>query len=483
MFGSLYSKALELFGKAFLISAFVPTLVVFILLALSLEPTSSINTLSSWSGEKLTAQTAHAVLLLIALYLFAFVIYGLRDQITRLIASGRFWVVKEIREARRRHFIDVMREGDRQEAMNLALAQASVWAEYGFGVVDKADVYIPKGANPRLLRRRTERLLKKIERAIHSGKLSAELTTRWLDPLSELFIALHQHAVLGDAAVHNTLVARLQGLCTTAAPPIDIKTWSTFLQTLTYGELADSFAQRLWSPPLRHVQPTALGNVLVWPSTYAVERYGIEMEFIYPRLLKVIDKEYEQKIADKQQFLDFTIALTFLGWVAAFLCLLVKLGDFAVAIERAWPIAGARAQWSGFSIALNGVIGHWPSAIVAILIIGAWMAFGWMAYRVSLSAAWNTLAVLTSAVDLYRLKLFEHLGIAKPENDAEEIAAWKRLNLSIATGKPPVPPVQQQPPASPVASRARPAKVVVVTGIIASAAALIGHEIGRRKKW
>src|SRR6266852_1290811 len=129
MFGSLYSKAVELFGKAFLVSAFIPVAVVSLLLAISIDTRRSIAGITHWTAQKFTVQSGRAILLLIALYLFAFVLYGLRDKITEFIAGGYFWLFDELRVKRRQRFVNAMRAAALQKRSSLALPNATAWLE------------------------------------------------------------------------------------------------------------------------------------------------------------------------------------------------------------------------------------------------------------------------------------------------------------------------------------------------------------------
>lgn len=480
MFGSLYSKAVELFGKAFLISAFIPVAVVSALLAISIDPQRSIAGITGWTAEKFTVQSGRAILLLIALYLFAFVLYGLRDQITEFIAGGYFWLINELRVKRRQRFVAAMREAALQKRSSLALPNATAWAESGFGCPEAEDVYLPPGTTKGTLEKEIESGLKRVGMEINCGILTADVEYRSVDLLSGLFTNMHRFALIGDETKARAFQKRLRDLCTEAR--IDIKAWTSALQVMTYGELSDIFAGQLWSPPPRYAQPTALGNVLVWSAVYTRERYGIELHFLYPRLLKVIETPYEAKIADKQQFLDFAVVLTFLSFVGAIVFGVARLNDLAAAVVEQWAELGPYSGWSGFPVAARKVLMNWPSAIPPLLIIVAWIALGILAYRVAIAAAHNALLMVTSAADLYRLKVLESLGFDKPKSADDEREIWATLNESIESGQPPPEPPAAPPTTLPLPAAIAPSrtKFAVIAAAIACAAVLLHRTLRTR---
>src|SRR4051812_2623660 len=104
MFGTIYSKAVELFGKSLLVSAFIPTLIVTAGLTAVLQPETFVKTLSDWIGKDAGEQVSGALLVLLFLYLLAFVIFGVRDRITRFVSAGEFWGLPSLRRRRRIHF-------------------------------------------------------------------------------------------------------------------------------------------------------------------------------------------------------------------------------------------------------------------------------------------------------------------------------------------------------------------------------------------
>ncbi|MEA2326414.1 MAG: hypothetical protein QOE68_1373 [Thermoanaerobaculia bacterium] len=407
MFGSMYGKAVELFGKALLISAFLPLLAVTAAVSASISPSLTVSTIKEWLATEPSKQAASALLLLAILYVGAFVLFGLRDRILRFLSAGEFWLFGRIRKRRRMRFTqrEIAKEF-RLDGPALAVAQATTWVSGGYGVVQRQYVYVPRRTTAAKVVRTANALLRRIERRGIQQRVSAEAR----EELSRLFTALHRLAFL-DPATAAPIIRRFQHLCASATPPIDVKAWCEDVKALDYGDIVAAYTDRVWSPPLREVQPTELGNILNWAYSYTRRRYGIELEFLFPRLLKVIDKDYKVEIDDRRQFLDFTILLTFLAFAAA--------GSYA--LVAAWSIVASSDKHA------------WQPILGATAVFGLWISLGRMSYGLSLVAAHGYVSIVTSAVDLFRLPLLEHLKISV-QSETEEAETWPRLNTAILSG-------------------------------------------------
>jgi|GEM_PF-7105550 len=419
MFGSIYSKATELFGRAFLVSAFIPTLIVVAGLAAIIDPSRFIDTLDAWTAADVNKQISGALLLLLFLYLFAFILFGIRDRITRFLSAGEFWGLSSIRRRRRIHY--TQRFLDAQEAQKgaaLAVAQATVWGIGGFAFDNVTGVYLPRGTKAKKAFRELAAWLRRLEQARHAGRLHQDLPAARRVEFSTLFLTLHRCAAL-DAERTRLAIDHLREICAMAAPPVEIASWCRQVQQVDYADLVAAFDRTLWAPPPRNVQPTALGNILIWAAVYSVKRYGIELEFLFPRLQSVIDKDFQAKIDDRQQFLDFTILLWFLSCMAG-------LGYTAFAIYS----LTAHRRWH-----------DWREVASAAAFAGSWYVLARIAYKLSLVAARGYISMITSAIDLYRLSLLKALAIEAPK-PWDEYDVWSELNASIQEGARPQKPAE-----------------------------------------
>jgi hypothetical protein len=408
MFGSVYSKAVELFGKALLVSAFLPLLTVTTALAFCIAPERGLCVIKTWIAKEPSDQASTALLLLVALYLLSFVIFGMRERITRFLSAGEFWLFPSIRKHRRIHFAQM--EMDKEHAFEgpgLAVANANLWVGTGFGPIERDYLDLPPKANAGKLARKVDAMLDELE----DGGIQQMLNARRFVALGHLFVALRQLTYL-NGLEGGVRISRLRNLCAQPSPPIDLSEWCEKVKALDYSDLTAAYNERVWSPSLEHIQPTELGNILVWAYSYTVKRYGIELDFLYPRLLKVIDKDYQAKIDDRQQFLDFTVVLTFLLFAAA------TVYTLAAAVS----IIGHPAKH------------HWRPVLGASVLITAWIILGRVVYGLSFVAARAYVSIITSAVDLFRLPLLEQLKLEIPPEETEHLL-WTRLNTTIETGE------------------------------------------------
>jgi hypothetical protein len=420
MFGTIYSKAVELFGKSLLISAFIPTLIVTGGLAAVLYTAELVRMLSEWIRKDIGEQVSGALLVLLFLYLLAFVIFGIRDRITRFVSAGEFWALPWLRRRRRIHFAQRVLEAKEEEnSAALAVAKATIWGMFGFDFeqLNRNDVYLPKGTKANRVFRKLSRWRAALAREQRAGKLTQELSAARRLELSTLFVTLHRCAAF-DVERTRLAVAHLKQLCAAASPPIDIASWCKQVQQVDYADIVEVLDRNLWAPPLRYVQPTALGNILIWASVYSVQRYGIELDFLYPRLQRVIDKDYQAKIDDRQQFFDFSVLLTFLTFAAGIVYSAVAV--YRLTTERQWT--------------------QWRQVAAAAAIAGAWFVVGRVAYKLSLVAARGYVSMVTSAIDLFRLPLLKQLEIKAPAEPWQEPDIWSELNVSIQHGTRPAGP-------------------------------------------
>ncbi|NBB84900.1 MAG: hypothetical protein GVY12_01590, partial [Bacteroidetes bacterium] len=346
MFSPIFSKALELFGRSFLLAAFLPCLIVLAVVMLWLDPDYFLeDVLLAWVEEDRTGRKLSiALLLLLATYLVAFVVYGIRNALAWLFCSGRLWVLPALIRWRRTQFIQRRRDLDKQKEKSLQVPQATAWVMAGFPVQDEADLaYRGDSRSPKELREKIERGLKTLERIRPSIAGRSILPLDAEHTLEEVIVLLHEHTRHERDAEVDRLIARVQALATT---PTRLNAWCTSIQKRTYGSVATAFSEGFRFPPEKYVQPTLLGNVMSWTETYPKERYGLNLDLAYPRLRKVIDEDYASLVEDRRMFFDFAI-------IFATLCL-CAVGLFGfLCLGKALLVAPPVAEWYG-STAVGG---------------------------------------------------------------------------------------------------------------------------------
>jgi len=151
--------------------------------------------------------------------------------------------------------------------------------------------------------------------------------------------------------------------------------------------------------------PTAMGNIAESIRGYARSRYHINLDFIWSRLLKVVqeDESFSGFLSDANTRLDAIIGLF---WLTVFSTIL----------------------WLAYLLYFR----RNPLLFLAIGVAGPALAAGW--YRIGLQSYLAFAEVLRTAIDLYRFKLLTALHVGLPLNSAAELNTWATLNQVIGYG-------------------------------------------------
>lgn len=413
MFGTLFSKALELFGSALLLASFLPCLIVLLGVMLWFDAAYVLNDiLAAWLDDDSAAdQVSSALLVLTGIYLTAYVVYGLRDGLTWILRSGRLWGFPRLRRWRRDAFIERRRRLDADQRGSLRIPNATAWALSGFGDLDpEDDLYDTDPGDASRLRTEIETLLSDLERRRATFASADWLPLRWERRLEQLLGRLHPLYFVTDRRCIDDLIRRTRAL---ASSDEQFNRWCRYIQTRTFGTVSTAFSDTFLFPPEEYVQPTALGNVLSWAETYPKKRYGIDLSLVYPRLQKVLDDDFAPLIQDKKTFLDFSIIFSMLCVASA----LFFTGLLAAAAVEPWVYDSAILA-DHLTFQTGGAILFWALASVCF-------------YAVSVGAARNYGMMLHSAVDLYRFSLLEAMKIQPPTSPVEEKRVWTTLNQSF----------------------------------------------------
>ncbi len=151
----------------------------------------------------------------------------------------------------------------------------------------------------------------------------------------------------------------------------------------------------------RYVRPTALGNAFAIFEEYPLDRYGMDSVVLWPRLRQVVDDKLISALDNLKMFLDFQLNLS------------------ALALIFAVEAAGAGV--------VNREIAWWALAALALLV-------AWLAYSAGVRVT-RTMGVLVStSFDLFRGKLLEQFGLARPAKFFEEYKTWLRLSAFLRRG-------------------------------------------------
>ncbi|HEV8430071.1 MAG TPA: hypothetical protein VGQ41_19370 [Pyrinomonadaceae bacterium] len=166
-----------------------------------------------------------------------------------------------------------------------------------------------------------------------------------------------------------------------------------------YSHLNATFPDERW------IRPTRLGNIAMVQETGPLHRYGINLSAIWPRLMHVLPVEARQRIEEANIYLDFTLIMSLLSFISG-----------GVAIYSAFYSPSGRSK------------------ITTVLLIGACFIGFWSFYQLAIQATRGFGVEVQSAVDTYRLKLLDLLGLERPVDAENEKKIWTHLRYFISQG-------------------------------------------------
>ena len=154
------------------------------------------------------------------------------------------------------------------------------------------------------------------------------------------------------------------------------------------------------------VAPTRMGNVAESVRSYALSRYGMNLDFFWPRLQKVLQNKsgFYQTLQDAKTQLDFIVSLFWLTLVSTALWL--ALLPF---LSRTWL------------------------PLISVWMFGPLIAIMW--YRMAVQNYRSFAGLLRSCIDLFRFELLTDLKIPLPQDSQVEQQTWDRLNHWISYGE------------------------------------------------
>jgi hypothetical protein len=158
--------------------------------------------------------------------------------------------------------------------------------------------------------------------------------------------------------------------------------------------------------PGRQAYKTPYGRVAGYLSAYAAERYGVDYAVLWPRIEGVIRKENPELLAALEEAstqFDFHVAmfwLTTLFWIV----------------------------WSVILL----FFGLSPYLFATIALAGPALSFAW--YNLGAKSYQALAEQVCSTIDLARLKLFDALGLKRPQSAREEMDAWENIGSVLAFG-------------------------------------------------
>jgi hypothetical protein len=441
---AVFDQAQKLFGKGFLIAAFVPSLLFVCFLKFLRAGWWEMERAlpSLWSAGWKVSLNVLAYLIII--YLLAYVLYGIRGLLHNLF-QGRWditlsskqqrdeaiilpdWVLDDLAMSRARkrwterlefvlnfpfwlgHHWEARSFRTRIELTDLRVAVLDVplWVtETKF-----ADTFHPV----RLTHEQAFPLIEKLAAQHREFRRRFEAGEEWKDSEYWKILAGAQllranrkrliHLQLAiDLLIEEMKTAYLakdsQALRDAVAR---LHEWADREWRSAYSEQKATFPERE-----RWMRPTRLGNIAMVHEIGPMDRYGINLSAIWPRLWHVLPAEARQRIEDANIYLDFTVIMSLLSFIS---------GGFAI--------------YSAF----YGPAGR--NTITRVLLILACFASFWAFYQLAIQATRGFGVEAQAAVDAYRLKLLDLIGLERPANADEEKRIWTELRYFISQGDQP----------------------------------------------
>lgn len=177
----------------------------------------------------------------------------------------------------------------------------------------------------------------------------------------------------------------------------DGKVWdSAYEQAVTSAQ-----RRRYWLPPKEKLLPTVLGNTLQAGEHRAGVRYGLNLDYAWPRLSPLLSDSTQADLTDRRNQLDATVRLCIAAGLAtvASVCLLIW--------QESWLFL----------------------PVVTYLLC-------WACYRAAIASAQDFSDSLAAAVDLHHLDLFDALQLDRPADLEDEYDLNTTLNYMFRYGLP-----------------------------------------------
>jgi hypothetical protein len=365
------------------------------------------------------------------------VLYGVRAAVHE-VYQGNWtvppfsWLARLLRAGERR----VRQRRDRRAEVLLEPLAVSLWvSKQNFGPISSTVILSPRKAQ-RVLRRAREQHDEIIQHLKERRPWRARHTLLYGQLLTATMQLKANQARL-PASVRDgaeQLVAAVAEYYNKPGPEYaDLRRAFEAFQTEVQHEY-DEAATRLsrqFPDNERWLRPTRLGNVAVVQELYPLDRYGIELSELWPRIKEVIPKETCARVEEANIYLDFTVLMSLCALLGALLAVGAALWgpDRPLGVRIVLPLALLAGFWLFYQLAIR-----------------ATLAFGMQ---------------VNAAVDLYRFKLLDALSVQRPKTVAEERERWQALRQFLVEGIDPGDELQfkgdgSKPPAEPASAPAHP---------------------------
>jgi hypothetical protein len=397
MMGSLLDRLQGFFSKSFILAGFLPLAAALILNGLLLQwvfpqarPLLRIL-LQSDEGSVLP----NWVLLILLTYVLGMVLASLSPGLRHLLEGG---YLPPALQDRKRHwfYADLKRKQTERKKISKELFQLRKarnkeggWVEALRNARLKGDKFPPSGTP-----------LNSALRAMYAGLKAKQLGWEHVsfEELQALFAPLK--AELQSRPARNT--EELDQIHVGFVELLDYACGKTEIEhSRVHAAISLRFPHQVGS-----LQSTELANLVEVQREYGVDRFGLDSELFWLRMLKLAraDKEFYPLLDDAKTQLDFAVVVT------------VLLG-LTVLI------------WLPLSLLFAPTV--WPYVLVTVICLPAVPIF----YRIVLQAYVTYAEIVRAAVDLYRFDMLKALHIPLPKDLTAEKETWLKLGRLAAGGR------------------------------------------------
>jgi hypothetical protein len=183
------------------------------------------------------------------------------------------------------------------------------------------------------------------------------------------------------------------------------KTHTKEFQQKQQKALALEYYLRSSFPPLEHIMPTALGNIIRSAEIHGLVHYGIDAIILWPRLLPLVPGKITKALGDSYNSMVLCLNTGTVFYVMSFFWLLYF-----------------------FSLKNLATLIFLPVFVLFLL--------GCFSYKASLTSSRDFGQQLRAAIDLSRWKLLEELHYPYPKTHDEEMQLWQEISKFLYGGPP-----------------------------------------------
>lgn len=406
-------KLSTLIGRAFLVSAFLPSVVFFGLsITVGILFYGPDNPAKEWADLADDLKIGLGLGFAALTFILAYLVFHTKVLLISL-AEGRYlpwplrgWKIK--REARRRHRMDEARLESRKRLLELT-RERSRFLDRLRARPDSGKHYITH-LLARIIPARSRSMTP--SRTPSECRDLYETAIRKLTELDEISasggrIPCDELVALGDSLLKlkeecsENLLDELPRRLSDHWEYALLQAQVAFDQALE--DLAVSFPRR------PYFAPTRLGNVLQAAWDYPIRRYKIDGLGLWPHIQNSMEKDFRLRLEDAKAAMDFMITMC--------------CGSFAFAIG--WSIA------IGVSLGFTGGWDRWY--FMATL---AGIPAGLIFYAAAVRSASGFTSLVRTAFDLYRWNLADAFQVERPKNIKEERNVWDNISQLVVVGDP-----------------------------------------------